>query len=346
MRILLTADPELTVPPGPYGGVQRLVAQWIEELRKHGHQVALMARVGSTMSCDAFFPWPGNQSQNPAHTIRNARALASAARTFRADIVHSSSRLLYTWPLLLSGTPVIMTYHRRPGERQIAIARRLSRQLIFTGVSGYISELGGRGGGNWKTVYNCIDLNRLTFREKVAPDAPLVFLSRIDADKGAHLAIDIARRAGRQLIIAGNHSADENAVRYWRDLIEPHIDGQNIRYIGPVDDNQKNALLGSSCALIVPTQCDEAFGLVYAEALACGTPAIGTRRGAVPEIIDPGKNGWLISTVEEGVEAVSKIASLSRSVCRQSVEEKFSIPKIVAAYESIYRSLVVKPVSK
>lgn len=339
MRILLTADPELPVPPGLYGGVQRLVAQWADTLQARGHTVGLVARAGSTQACSRLYPWPGGRSQHAGDTARNACALLRAARSFRADIVHSSSRLLYTWPLLLAGIPVVMTYHRVPGVRQIRIARRLGRRLRFTGVSDYITARGRVGGGDWRTVCNCVDLDRLVFQPSPPSDAPLVFLSRIDADKGAHLAIEIALAAGRPLLLAGNHSADANAARYWREQVEPRIDGQRIRYVGPVDDVGKNALLGRARALLVPTQCDEAFGLVFAEALACGTPAIGTRRGAVPEIIEPGVTGFLIDTVAEGVDALNRVDSLDRHACRSSVEARFGLDTVVSAYERLYREL-------
>lgn len=343
MRLIITADPEITVPPGEYGGVQRLVAQWVTELRTRGHQVALMARPGSTLACDRFFPWPGLQSQRPADTWRNAWALLRAARAFQADVVHSSSRLLYTWPLLLARVPVLMTYHRAPGIRQIALANRLGGRLAFSGVSRYIMERGRGGGGDWHCVYNCIDLAELNYQPVADPDAPLVYLSRIDADKGAHLAIEIARRSGRRLVLAGNHSADANATRYWRELIQPQIDGTQISYVGPVGPRQKNELLGRARALLVPTQCDEAFGLVYAEALACGTPAIGTFRGAVPEIIEPGRTGWLMNDVDEGLRAVANLDGLSRAACRQTAEDRFGIPRIVDGYEAIYRQLAAGP---
>ncbi|WP_043582550.1 glycosyltransferase [Geminisphaera colitermitum] len=339
MRILLTADPELPVPPGLYGGVQRLVAQWLEELRRRGHTVALAAHAESTAACDRLFPWPGANSQRPRHTLRNACALFRAARAFSPDVVHSSSRLLYTWPLLIARIPVVMTYHRLPGTRQIKVARRLGRRIIFTGVSEFITRSGRRGGGEWRTVFNCVDTRRLTFQPEVPADAPLVFLSRIEADKGAHLAIQMALRAGHPLILAGNHSADANAARYWKDQIEPRIDNHMIRYVGPVDDRQKNALLGSARALLVPTQCEEAFGLVFAEALACGTPAIGSRHGAVPEVIEPGKTGWLASDIEEGVAAIARLSTLSRRACREAAEQRFSLDRTVSDYEVIYREL-------
>ena len=138
MRILLTADPELPVPPGQYGGIERLVDLWRRELRERGHVVGLVARHDSTAECDFFRGWPGARSQSRRDAWRNTLALRRAAQEFRADVVHSSSRLIYTLPLLLRGTPVLQTYHRIPGTRQTGIAARLGRRLMFTGVSDFI----------------------------------------------------------------------------------------------------------------------------------------------------------------------------------------------------------------
>lgn len=340
MRILLTADPELPVPPGQYGGIERLVDMWRRELRRLGHSVGLAARGDSTAEVDALFPWPGARSPSKRDALRNSLALWRAARTFRADVVHSSSRLVYTLPLLLAGIPVVQTYHRFPGPRQIRIAARLGgRRLVFTGISDFITGLGQAGGGQWETVHNCIDIERLDFSPTVPTDAPLVFLSRIEEVKGAREAIAIARAAHKSLVLAGNHSADPNAARYWREAIAPEIDGQQISYVGPVDDRQKSALLGRAAALLVPVQWDEPFGLVFAEALACGTPVIGSPRGALPEIIREGENGFLVGTLTEGVAAVRAASTISRLHCRQDAEARFSPCSAVSRFLSIYSRL-------
>jgi glycosyltransferase involved in cell wall biosynthesis len=339
MRILLTADPELPVPPGQYGGIERLVDMWRVELRRRGHAVALAARHDSSAEVDRLFAWPGARSQSTPHAARNSLALWRAARAFRADVVHSSSRLIYTLPLLLAGIPVVQTYHRFPGARQVRIAARLGRRLVFTGVSEFIAQLGRAGGGRWEAVHNCIDLDRLPFQPTVTADAPLVFLSRIEPVKGAREAIAIARAAGRPLILAGNHSSDANAARYWREHIEPAVDGVQVSYVGPVNDAQKAALLGRAAALLVPVQWDEPFGLVFAEALACGTPVIGTPRGALPEIVREGENGFLIRTEAEGVAAVRATSPLSRALCRRDAEARFSPRTAVDRFLALYREL-------
>jgi len=340
MRILLTADPELPVPPGKYGGIERLVDLWQRELRARGHIVGLVARGDSTAPVDRLFPWPGRASQVAGDTIKNALALWRAAREFRADVVHSSSRLAYTVPLLLSRRPVVMTYHRFPGTRQIRIASALGgRSLAFVGISRYITSRGAPGGGHWHTVHNCIDVTACTFAPTVAADAPLVFLSRIEAVKGAREAIAIARAAGVPLILAGNHSADRDAAAYWSQHIAPEIDGRQISYVGPVDDAQRTALLGRARALLVPVQWDEPFGLVFAEALACGTPVISSPRGALPEIVRPGITGFLVRNEAEGVQAVRAASGLDRAACRREAELNFAPGPAVERFLAVYTAV-------
>lgn len=340
MRILLTADPELPVPPGNYGGIERLVDLWRRELKARGHAVALAARGDSTAEVDRLFSWPGARSQSPVDTLRNTVALCRAARAFRADLVHSSSRLVYTVPLLLGRQPVVMTYHRFPGPRQIRVAATLGgRRIAFTGISNYITQRGQRGGGRWHTVYNCVDVSAYLFVPAVPPDAPLVFLSRIEEVKGAREAIAIARTAGLPLILAGNHSADPAGARYWEQHIAPQIDGRQITYVGPVNDVQKNRLLGRARALLVPVQWDEPFGLVFAEALACGTPVIACPRGALPEIVRPHVTGFLIHGLDDGVQAARAAGGLDRTACRRDAEARFSPGGAVDRFLEIYAAV-------
>jgi glycosyltransferase involved in cell wall biosynthesis len=340
MRILLTADPELPVPPRQYGGIERLVDLWARELRVRGHAVGLVARSDSSARVDRLFPWPGRASRSRVDTFRNSFALWRAARAFQADVVHSSSRLAYTLPLLLSRRPVVMTYHRFPGPRQIRVAAAIGgRRLAFTGVSDYNTGRGSVGGGHWHTVYNCVDVAACPFAASVPADAPLVFVSRIEELKGAREAIAIARAAQVPLILAGNHSADAVAADYWQRHILPEIDGRLISYVGPVDDRQRGELLSRARALLVPVQLDEPFGLVFAEALAGGTPVISTPRGALPEIVRPGVTGFLFTTTEEGVRAVRAVGGLDRSVCRHEAETRFAPGLAVEQFLAIYAAL-------
>ncbi len=149
------------------------------------------------------------------------------------------------------------------------------------------------------------------FRPLIAEGAPLVFLGRIQRIKGAHHAIAIAKQTGRRLILAGNHNQDGPEAEYWRQEILPEIGHNGISYVGPVNDHEKDALLGGALALVAPIEWEEPFGIVFIEALACGTPVITCPRGAAPEIIRDGIEGFLINGVEEGCRAVERLKEVS-----------------------------------
>jgi glycosyltransferase involved in cell wall biosynthesis len=195
--------------------------------------------------------------------------------------------------------------------------------------------------GRWTMIPNGVSLDAYDFRPSVPPDAPLVFLGRIEEIKGPHLAIEIARRAGRRLIIAGNIPdekrgwVDEHVLRY--------VDGNRVLYIGPVDDKQKNALLGKAAAFLMPILWDEPFGIVMAEAMACGTPVLGLSRGAVPEVVQHGVTGFVERDIDGLVAATRRLSSLDRGASRTRVEALYSGKAVVDAYEGLYRTLVERP---
>jgi glycosyltransferase involved in cell wall biosynthesis len=339
LRILLTADPALPVPPMLYGGIERIIAILAGKLFANGHEVGLLAHPESTCAVSARFGWPPIRASHTAHI----KALYATARAFQPEIVHSFSRLLYLLSILTNRRlPKIMSYQREPSRRTVRWANLLARgTLTFTGCSESISAKGQRGGGTWKTIHNFVDVNRYTFQPKVPDDAPLLFLSRVERIKGAHIAIEACQRAGRKLIIAGNHSEEENEEgRYWREVISPQVDGREIEYVGPVDDRRKNELLGRSAALIVPVQWDEPFGIVFAEALACGTPVISCPRGALTEIVRNGVDGFLVRSVGEAVDAVRVLPQINRTTCREHSEKCLSVEAIVPQYENLYKRLL------
>ena len=348
MRVLLTADPELPVPPKLYGGVERIVASLGAGLLARGHEVALAAHPESDRAAGwQLFPWPGRRSQHRGDAWANLRALRAAVSAFRPDIVHSFSRLLYLGALLLRRTlPKIMSFQREPTGRTVAWAARLAgRSLAFTGCSEAISVRGRRrGGGHWETVHNFVDLASYDFSPAVPGDAPLVFLSRLERIKGAHTAIAACRQAGRRLILAGNHAEDDGEHgRYWREEIVPHLGRDGVEYVGPVDDAQKNRLLGQAAAMIVPIQWEEPFGIVFAEALACGTPVISCPRGALPEIVRPGVDGFLVRDAPEAAAAIAHLPELRRADCRARAESAFSKDRAITQYESLYRRMIDQP---
>jgi glycosyltransferase involved in cell wall biosynthesis len=341
MRILMSVDPEIPVPPQFYGGIERIADALVRELQVRGHIVGIAAHRDSTVPSDRLFPWPGAKSQQLRDTLRNMAALWRAVREFKPDVVHSFSRALYLLPLLPAGLPKVMSYQRRPGKRQVASANALALgSLVFTGCSEHICRKGRDGGGTWVAIPNTVPIERYTFRPGVKPDAPLVFLSRVERLKGAHTAIEIAKRTGRRLLIAGNHGTAGEDLRYWETEIRPHLGMNGIDYLGPVDDAGKNELLGVAAAMVVPIEWEEPFGIVFAESLACGTPVVSRPLGALPEIVRHGIDGYLIDTVEEACAAVGRLGAIDRRDCRSRAETMFSADVVVAQYETLYRSLV------
>jgi len=345
MRILLTADPELPVPPILYGGIERVIASLAEEFIHRGHSVGLAGHQESEVQVEALFPWRGHSSQSKRTTVQNILALRSAVRKFQPDVVHSFSRLAYLLGIFGSSVPRIMSYQREPSGKTVSYSRRIhGHRLQFTACSGQLAEKGRkRGGGNWTPIPNFIDPSKFEFTSTVADDAPLIFLSRIEPVKGCHNAIAIAKASGRRLLIAGNRVEAGGSVGYWQREIEPHLGKDGIEYVGAVNDTQKNKLLGQAAAMVLPIEWDEPFGIVFAEALACGTPVIATPRGAVPEIVEHGVHGFHVSGVDEGVAAVANLSTISRAACRRQVEEKFSLPIVAAQYLSLYESMIHTP---
>lgn len=339
MRILITSDPELPVPPKLYGGIERIINFLAIGLMERGHQVGLLAHPESTCPVDQFFVWPGSKSQSFQNTIKNTLALDAAIRQFKPDVLHSFSRIAYFLPQLRSSLPKVMSYQRQPSARTVSWASRLGGdRLQFTGCSEYICSIGRNHGGEWFAIPNGVELAKYDFSPQVLEDAPLVFLSRIERIKGTHLAIQTAIQSGKQLIIAGNHYETGEAGEYWFKEVKPYIDGKQIKYVGSVDDRQKNELLGQAATLIVPIQWDEPFGIVFVEALACGTPVISCPRGALLEIIRPGVDGFLVQTPEDYVDAVQRLKQISRRSCRERVETHFSNSVIIDQYASLYKN--------
>lgn len=336
MKIALTADPELPVPPRLYGGIERVVHMLADGLVRRGHDVTLFAHPES-MCAGRLVAWPGASSRSPGDTLRNAATLARHVIGGRYDLVHSFSRIAYLTPLLALPVPKLMTFQRPVTPRSVQAGHRLSRgTLAFSAISNWMMA-DVKETGRWFMVPNGVP-DVYDFAATVPVDAPLVFLGRIEAIKGPHLAIEIARRAGRRLVIAGNVPAGGEA--WFEANVAPHIDDERVRYVGPVDDGQKNLLLRGAAALLMPILWDEPFGIVMAEALACGTPVLGLRRGAVPEVVEDGVSGFVRDDVDELVAAVARVKELERDACRARMETHFSEGAIVQGYLNVYSSLI------
>lgn len=337
MKIALTADPFLSIPPRYYGGIERIVDMLIHGLMKRGHQITLFANKSSRVPCK-LVAYPEKSSISLYDSIRNMLLVTRTVIKGQYDIIHSYSRLAYLLPLLPINIPKIMTYQRHISSRSVILGNLLSRGRIhFTAVSKHMIK-SVEMHGHWHVVYNGVPLTRYYFNPSVASDAPLVFLGRIEHIKGTHLAIEIAKRSGRRLIIAGNIEAEHQD--YFNREIKPHLKDEHIRYIGHVDDEQKNQLLGQALALLMPILWEEPFGIVMAEALACGTPIIALKRGSVPEVIEENMSGFICQSLEEMVQAVKKIQSINRKKCRQIAERLYSDHSCVDAYETLYKKII------
>ena len=335
MRILLVMDPLIAVPPRHYGGIERVIADLADRLRDRGHDVTLWAAPGSgtTVRLESF----GHEGEwTRWSNVRNTLTLSArfVRGTRRFDVIHNFGRLAYLAAIFRRDLPKVQTYMRKA-------ARLGARRLHFTGVSAAIRDTGSPGGGEWSVIYNCAAPERYTFHGDVdARTAPLVFLGRLERCKGPHTAITVAQRLNRRLIIAGNISTLPEEKTFFEQEVAPRIDGALISYVGPVDDAQKDALLGGAAAMLIPIEWEEPFPVVLPESLLCGTPVIAFRRGGVPEGIAHGRTGFNCDTIDEMCDAVGRLGELRRADCRAEGERRFSDRAITDEYEQLYRRLL------
>lgn len=342
LRILLIMDPYVRVPPEHYGGIERVVADLADGLYRRGHAVTLWAAPGSrTLGRLESF---GHESEwTPWSNLRNTARLTARLwqQPHRFDLIHNFGRLAYLLGVLRWDLPKVQTYMRTVNPNNLRRVRRLGgRRLHYTAVSAAIRDTGAPGGGPWHVIPNCAPARKYRLRTAVDPArAPLVFLGRLERCKGAHTAIAVARQLRRPLRLAGNLSPLPHEREYFEREIRPQIDGELVTFVGPVNDAQKNELLGSAAALLLPVEFDEPFPVVLPEALLCGTPVIGFRRGGIAEGVTHGQTGFLCDTADEMVALVRRLGDINRATCRAEAERRFSDGAIVDAYERLYEQL-------
>jgi glycosyltransferase involved in cell wall biosynthesis len=346
LRVVVTVDPYIPVPPLQYGGIERVVAFVVNGLVQRGHQVTLIAHPES--QCAATLVGYGV----PPHFTRLSRAQelwqVSAAllkNVGSVDAVLSWGRLAALLPVLPRRRLAKIQRYCRPSVpwRSVNVASRLAgSSIVFAAASSqvYLKEPNRAREGRWVTIHDGVELRKFQSVSSVANDAPLAFLGALEALKGVHHAIAIAKGSGRRLVIAGNRVEMGSNVGYFEAALAPHLDGVQIRYVGPVDDIQKSALLGQCAAFLMPTEWEETFGIVMAEAMACGTPVIAFDRGSVPEVVREGINGFRCQSVEDAILAVSKLDRIDRAAVRADCEARFSSELIIDAYESLLGELV------
>jgi len=338
MRILLIMDPGIPVPPTLYGGHERLVYLFAEEYIKLGHEVTLLSGPDSNCSGKVVSFGVNDLKRSKIQRFKEMvfvwKYLLKNRTNF--DLIHNFGRLAYLLPVLNSPVKKLMTYGRPVAKRGIKLVNSLpNRNLIFTACSNYCVSTGNVA-GQWKTVYNTIDFSQYKLNKTVPADAPLMFLGRLDKIKGVHTAIEVAKATSCRLWIGGNIPDTPDNYDYYKKMIEPQIDNQQIIYLGALNDEQKNKYLGQAKALVFPIEWDEPFGMVMIEAMACGTPVIAFNRGSVPEIIENNLSGFIVSTATEMINKIDEASHIDRRRCRQIAEKRFNLNTIAIHYLSLF----------
>ncbi|MEO0458612.1 MAG: glycosyltransferase family 4 protein [Cyanobacteria bacterium P01_A01_bin.114] len=341
MRIAQVTPLWEQVPPSGYGGIEIVVSLLTDELVRRGHQVTLFASGDSetlahlNSGCDMALRSLGTLPPDYAHyASRQLSKVFDHAGEF--DVIHSHMDLAALPYGQRSLTPVVHTVHGILADVTRKIFSRY-RQENFVSIS--TSQRRDDLGLNYvATVYNAIALDQFEFYPQSAVPPYLVFLGRMSVEKGPHLAIEIAKRSGLPLKMAGKIDFDNR--EFFDQQVAPHIDGQQIEFLGEINHPQKNALMGQALATLFPITWPEPFGLVMAESMACGTPVIAIAMGAAPEIVVDGQTGFLCYTVEDCIKALANIPALNRQACRDHVAANFGVGRMVDGYEAVYRQLM------
>ncbi|HEY8489856.1 MAG TPA: glycosyltransferase family 4 protein [Dehalococcoidia bacterium] len=341
MKILQLAPLWETVPPPAYGGTESVVYELTEELVRRGHQVVLRASGDSQTTAELRSTYHRSlrtaadlADRHPHDWLHVATALAEAEEF---DVVHNHAGELAMAMAQMVRVPVLTTMHCLITPDTHPIWNRYPWYYNTISWSEYEQMPPVEGPAFAGVVYNGIRVETFPFQAR--KDGYLLFLSRISPEKGAHLAIQVARRAGCRLVMAGK--VDERDRAYYESTVRPLIDGRQVEFIGEADACLKRELYRNARALLLPLTWEEPFGLVMVEAMACGTPVITMRRGAAPEIVVHGETGFLAEDLDQMVAAVSQVDRIDPARCRRHVETRFDVAQMVDAYEAIYRWIVV-----
>jgi glycosyltransferase involved in cell wall biosynthesis len=342
MRIAQIAPLFESVPPQLYGGSERVVSYLTEELVKQGHHVTLFASGDSVTSADLVPCTPRALRLDAAvrdpvpHYILMLEKVRDRAHEF--DILHFHIDYLHFPVFRTIAARTVTTLHGRldiPDLRPlyrtiddmplVAISKAQRRPLP---IANFVA-----------TVHHGmpIELHRPTFEPR---ERYLAFLGRICPEKRPDLAIQIARACGMRLKIAAK--VDKVDERYFHDVVAPLLNGHGVEFIGEIDEGTKTAFLGEAAALLFPIDWPEPFGLAMIEAMACGTPVLAFGNGSVPEIVDEGITGFIVSTIDEATRALPHVLALDRRAVRRRFEERFSAARMARDYVRVYRALLSK----
>ena len=344
MRIAMLAPFEEPIPPTKYGGTELVIYNLITELVKMGHDVTLFATGDADVPChvEAIFP----------HAIRTIAPFDTDAKARESikwvgigkvlkklgdgsfDIIHNHNGWRFLSVSQSVRQPIVTTLHGPMNQVYQQVVFSSSKDFSFISISDN-QRLAFPDLHYVATVYNGIDAVKFPFSDK--PGTYFCLLGRFSPEKGVREAIAIAKKAGMLLKIAAKIDLVDKA---FYESVKPEIDGKQIQFIGEIGFEEKTDLLKNAYALLAPIQWEEPFGLNVVEAMACGTPVIGTKRGSFPELITHGKNGFLGTTVEELASFIPHISSIKREDCRKTVEERFTSARMARGYEDAYREVL------
>jgi glycosyltransferase involved in cell wall biosynthesis len=336
VKIAHVAPVATTIPPPKSGSVESMTSLLTEGLVARGQDVTLFATADSTTRAklaaiyehgywhdENMWPWELYEMLNLAAAVERAREF---------DIIHYEAAY-YPMSLAftrLSPTPIVQTLHHSPSAAEVALWARYP-EAPFVAISNEQASL-LKGANVLGTVLHGIDTDNFTFCD--APDDYLLFLGRFTEGKGVLQAIEIARRVGMKLVLV---AAEDD---YYRDKVAPHVDGIQILYFGEADFPTKVRLYGGARALLYPIQAREPFGLVLAEAMACGTPVAALDRGAVREVVDDSVTGMVFSDLDQMASGLPRVLDLNRRRVRDRAVERFGVGRMVDEYLAVYRRIV------
>jgi glycosyltransferase involved in cell wall biosynthesis len=335
LRIGVLASIAHRTPPRGYGPWEQVASTLTEGLVALGHEVTLFGTADSITGARLHAEAPAGYEEDPGvdaprYDVKVYEGLHNAAAFERAgefDVLSNQFDFLPLTYSRLVSTPVVTTIHGFSSERILPVYRAYDDIAHYVAISDADRhpDLGYAA-----TIHHGIDVASFTFRPD--PGGYLLFLGRIHPDKGTHLAVEVARRAGLPLVIAGIVQDED----YFRERVAPHLGSADVSYVGPVGPAERDELLGGALALLHLIGFAEPFGLSVVESLATGTPVIAHPLGSLPEIVRHGRTGFLVADVAAAVHAVGAVGALSRQHCREDVEQRFTAARMVADYAELF----------
>jgi len=338
MRSALIGPPFIEIPPRRYGGTELFIANLASELYARGEEVVVYGNGNSSLPCPVKWryehsEWPPDGSMRSAlkNADHTAWALADAARW--ADIIHLNDVTGVPCTMFVD-LPIVLTIHH-PHEPALTEQYMRYPRLHYVAIANWLARVEPMP--NVHVVHHGIPVADYVFCDE--KEDYVAFLGRMAPCKGAHLAIEAARRAGVRLKLAGE--IQPLFLEYWERQVLPFVDGDRVEYVGEADFAAKNALLSNARALLFPIEWDEPFGLVMIEAMACGTPVLAFAGGAVCEIVRDGINGWICTDVDEMARRIASPGA-TPAACREFVESTFSVAQMADGYLDVYRNALVQ----